>query len=387
MTIPHLAAARKNEAFTRRLSLTRQIAIALLAAATVVAPQPVLAEAPTASTMSAENQAPLEASGYLGREVMVPMRDDIRLHAWVWRPSEQRGPLPILITRGPYGFGTDKMKAILAGQYKDLVDSGYILVFQDIRGRFGSEGQFVMLRPRATEPEGVDESTDAYDSVEWLIRNLPDNNGRAGMFGVSYAGWTSALATVNPHPALKAVSVQASPDDMFIGDDFHHNGAFRLDYAWEYTAALETDGRTLNKFSFGKDDPYGWFLKQKSLASLDRNHLGRTLPTWQNFVRHPTYDQYWKAVVTSKMMDSKVSVPNLNVVGWYDQEDFYGPLKIYANQEKGDDKNRNFLVIGPWNHGGWNNGPGESADSEVIAPTIPRNSRPGFRADPAHRSD
>ena len=126
-----------------------------------------------------------------------------------------------------------------------------------------------MLRPKAATRGGVDESSDTYDSIDWIVKSLPDNNGSVGVFGVSYMGWTAAMATRDPHPALKAVSVQASPEDMFLGDDFHHNGAFRLQYGWEYVAALETDGRTLNAFSYGKDDPYSWLLKQDDLATLD----------------------------------------------------------------------------------------------------------------------
>ena len=210
-----------------------------------------------------------------------------------------------------------------------------------------------MLRPKAITRGGVDESTDTYDSIDWMVKSLPGNNGSVGVFGVSYMGWTAAMATIDPHPALKAVSVQASPEDMFLGDDFHHNGAFRLQYAWEYVAALETDGRTLNAFSYGKDDPYSWLLKQDDLATLDERGLGRTLPSWQNFVAHPNYDAFWRAEVTTRLMPAKVQIPNLIVAGWWDQEDFYGPLMIYKRQQGDDSNHLNSLVIGPWDHGGW----------------------------------
>ncbi|MEP7245310.1 MAG: CocE/NonD family hydrolase, partial [Gammaproteobacteria bacterium] len=261
--------------------------------------------------------------------------------------------LPLLIQRSPYGFGAERVARAFDGEYKELAQDGFIFVLQDIRGRFGSEGDFVMLRPTATRADQIDESTDTYDTIDWLLKSIPDNNGNVGVFGVSYLGWTTAMATINPHPALKAVSVQAAPEDMFVGDDFHHNGAFRLDYGWEYAAALETDGHTLKAFSFGSDDPYAWFLKQDDLASLDQRSLGHTLPTWQNFVDHPNYDAFWRTGLTSTLMPAQVQIPNLIVAGWWDQEDFYGPLKIYAEQEKGDVHGRNFLVIGPWNHGGW----------------------------------
>lgn len=295
---------------------------------------------------------------YVGHDVMIPMRDGVRLRAQVWRPVGVEGKLPILMQRSPYGFSLERLEQSFVNEYKELAAEGFVFVLEDIRGRFGSEGDFVMLRPKAASSHEIDESTDTYDSIAWLTKSLPDNNGKVGVFGISYGGWTAAMSAINPHPALKAISVQASPEDMFLGDDFHHNGAFRLQYGWEYSAALETDGRTLNLFDFGKEDSYAWFLRQDKLAQMDKIHLGRTLPTWQNFVRHPNYDGFWRESVTSVRMPAKVAVPNLIVAGWWDQEDFYGPLKIYEHQERGDDHGRNFLVIGPWNHGGWARGDG-----------------------------
>ncbi len=292
-------------------------------------------------------------ANYVGEDVMIPMRDGVKLHAQIWRPADAKGDLPILIQRSPYGFDIEQVRQLFGRDFKELAADGYIFVLQDIRGRFGSEGNFVMLRPKADGAVRVDESTDTYDSIDWLIRSVAGNNGKAGVFGISYGGWTAAMAAIDPHPALAAISVQAAPEDMFIGDDFYHNGAFRLDYGWEYAAALETDGRTMKPFDFGTDDPYGWFIKQTDLARLDEIHIGKKLPSWQNFVNHPDYDAFWRQRVTSARMPAKVAVPNLIVAGWWDQEDFYGPLKIYRNQEKGDRHDRNFIVIGPWNHGGW----------------------------------
>jgi putative CocE/NonD family hydrolase len=294
-----------------------------------------------------------EIDGYVGHDVMIPMRDGRKLHAEVWRPKDVTGQLPILMQRSPYGYGLARVRNAFAGELKELAQEKFIFVLEDIRGRFGSEGDFVMQRPLATGASGVDESTDTFDSIDWLVRTLPDNNGKVGVFGISYLGWTTAMATINPHPALKAVSVQASPEDMFLGDDFHHNGAFRLDYGWEYAATLETDGRTLNPFAFGQDDPYGWFLKQPSLADLDRRVLGKPLPTWRNFVAHPNYDNFWQSEATGHNMPARPQVPDLIVAGWWDQEDFFGPLSIYKKQAKQDDGRVNSIVIGPWNHGGW----------------------------------
>ena len=333
----------------RRILLNGSAVIACTAF-TTAALSPGLSRTPV---QSAGN--PAVASDYVAQDVMMPMRDGVRLHAQVWRPRHVTGPLPIMMTRSPYGFTAERIAKGLAegGPYRELAADGYIFVFEDIRGRFGSQGEFVNLRPTRTTPNGIDEATDTYDTIDWLVKNLPANNGKVGVFGVSYGGWTAAIATIDPHPALKAVSSQASPDDMFIGDDFNHNGAFRLDYAWSWVSALETDGRTMNAFDFGKDDAYSWYLKQHDLATLDSQHLGHPMPSWQNFVAHPTYDAFWKTGRTSKMMPAKVRTPDLIVAGWWDQEDFYGPMKIYAEQEKGDDHGLNYLVVGPWNHGGW----------------------------------
>ncbi|TGX53158.1 CocE/NonD family hydrolase [Sphingomonas gei] len=291
---------------------------------------------------------------YVGEDLMVPMRDGVKLHVQVWRPKNGSDPLPVLMSRSPYGFSMAHVGSLLTASYKELAADGFIFVLQDIRGRLGSEGSFTNLRPRKAGASGVDESTDTYDSIDWLEKNVPANNGRAGVIGVSYGGWTAAMATIAPHPALKAVSSQASPNDMFIGDDFLHNGAFRLDYAWSWVTALETDGRTMKPFDFGGEkDAFAWYLRQQDLATLDRQHLGASMPSWQNFVNHPTYDSYWKAQRTTNNMGARVAIPNLIVAGWYDQEDFYGPMSIYEEQEKGDTKGLNYLVVGPWNHGGW----------------------------------
>jgi len=330
--------------------------LGLLASLGLAAALPLFADPADKSLLPASSSI----GNYIGQDVMIPMRDGIRLHAEVWRPKDVTGTLPILLQRSPYGFDAKKVASLFDTEFKELAREGFIFVLEDIRGRFASEGDFVMLRPKASNADGIDESTDTYDSIDWLIKQIPNNNGNAGMFGVSYGGWTTAMATINPHPALKAVSVQASPEDMYLGDDFHHNGAFRLDYGWEYAAALETDGRTLKAFDFKKEDPYSWFLKQEDLASLDQHSLGRSLPTWQNFVQHPDYDQFWRSRVTSTQMPAQVKIPDLIVAGWWDQEDFYGPMTIYQRQEQGDPYGRNFLVVGPWNHAGWARGNGDA---------------------------
>ena len=173
---------------------------------------------------------------------MIPMRDGVRLQTVIMTPKNASGPLPILLTRTPYGVPENGDHFNQAGRADDLIADGYIFVSQNIRGRFKSEGTFVMQRPPRdkSDPKSIDEGTDAYDTIDWLIKNVPNNNGRVGIWGISYPGWLVTQALLEPHPALKAASEQASPDDMFINDDFHHNGAFRLSYGFEYSALLET---------------------------------------------------------------------------------------------------------------------------------------------------
>jgi putative CocE/NonD family hydrolase len=297
---------------------------------------------------------------------MIPMRDGKRLHAEIGRPVGANTALPILIQRSPYGFNLKSVRESFQNEYRELAAEKFIFVLQDIRGRFGSEGEFVMLRP----PGAVDESTDAYDTIDSVLKTVPNNNGKVGLFGVSYLGWTTAMSTVHPHPALKAVSVQASPEDMFLGDDFHHNGALRLSYAWEYAASVES----ATNFDFDQGDPYQWYLKQFHIADLDRRSLGRKLPSWQSFVQHPNYDPYWQSAVTSHVMPSPVAIPNLIVAGWWDQEDFYGPLTLYWKQQANDPKHLNHLVVGPWT-----NTPHGAYGSPTISPRSPsaRTNSPG----------
>ncbi|HYK19742.1 MAG TPA: CocE/NonD family hydrolase, partial [Pyrinomonadaceae bacterium] len=240
----------------------------------------------------------------------------------------------------------------LPGSLKEQIDEGYILAFQDIRGRFKSEGQFIMQRPPRNAGEAVDEGTDAYDTIEWMIKNVPNNNGRVGMFGTSYPAWLAIMAVLDPHPALKAVCELASPADMFLGDDFHHNGAFRLSYGFEYSFALESSNLTSN-FNFDRYDTYQWYLGLGALSNANEKYFHNKLPTWNNFVAHPNYDQFWQGQALISQL-KKVTVPIMHVAGWWDQEDFYGPVKAYEVLEKTDTSHVNYLVAGPWNHGGWN---------------------------------
>ncbi|HUB61965.1 MAG TPA: CocE/NonD family hydrolase [Puia sp.] len=292
------------------------------------------------------------SQAYDRREVMIPMRDGVRLHTVLFTPKMASEALPFLMERTPYG--ANKFPSPEKNPYfKDLAAEEYIFVFQDIRGRYGSEGKYVMQRfPRdRRDLKAVDESTDTYDTFDWLLKNIPGNNGKGGMLGVSYDGWTTIMGAIDPHPALKAISDQASPADMFIGDDFHHNGAFRLSYAFEY-AFMEETSKVDTLFPFPDKDTYDWYLKLGPLSNVNKKYFLNRLPSWNNFVAHPNYDPYWKKQALESLLDSP-RVPTLNVGGWWDQEDFYGPVEEYETWKKQDRHGYDHLVLGPWNHGGW----------------------------------
>jgi putative CocE/NonD family hydrolase len=297
-------------------------------------------------------------------DVMIAARDGVKLHTEIYAPKNAAEALPIVLERTPYGLADDdKGYSRKLSRYAEMIPDGYIFVFQDIRGRYGSEGQFVMQRPVRdpncrSKASCLDEGTDTYDTIDWLAKNVPGNNGRVGLLGISYGGWLTVMGMLEPHPALKAVSEQASPADMFLGDDFHHHGAFRLSYGFEYSALMET-AKTNFAFQFDRFDTYDWYLRLGALSNANKNYLHGTLPTWNDFVAHPNYDSFWKQQAMPFIL-TKPKVPNLNVAGWWDQEDFYGPMKIYEILEKNDPEHLNYLVAGPWNHGGWAQGAGNS---------------------------
>lgn len=295
---------------------------------------------------------------YAKRDVMIRMRDGVKLHTVIYAPQKGKESLPILFMRTPYGV--DDMPSPNKIEYvADMAREGYIFAFQDIRGRYKSEGTFEMQRftRDRKNPKAIDESTDTYDAIEWMIKNLEGNNGKVGMYGISYGGWTTMMGTIDPHPALKAVSEQASPSDMWMGDDFHHNGAFRLSYGFEY-AYMEEATKEDAMFPFDQYDTYDWYLKLGGLANVNEKYFHNKIPSWNDFVRHPNYDEFWRKQSLPARLGAP-TVPNLHVAGYWDQEDFYGPLKAYEVLEKNDTRNQNFIVIGPWNHGGWGRSKGD----------------------------
>lgn len=333
------------------------LALAVVALTPVAGGSPLRAQQPPAAAPPAAGG--YDPATYEQSSADIAMRDGVKLHVEIFRPKGATGPLPFILSRTPYGVAGSRGR--LTGSYKPMAEDGYIFVFEDIRGRYRSEGTFVMQRPPkpAGAPAGaIDESTDTNDSIDWMLANIPGNNGRVGMLGVSYDGWTTAMGMLGAHPALKAVSPQASPADMFLGDDFHHNGAFRLSYGFEY-AWLTEASRENSDFDFGRYDTYEWYLGVGPLSNIQARVLkDKKLPTWSDFVAHPNYDAFWQRQAMRPYL-TRVTVPTLNVAGWWDQEDFYGPVTIYRELEKHDSGSRNFLVVGPWRHGGWSGGPGQ----------------------------
>jgi uncharacterized protein len=289
--------------------------------------------------------------GFKRTELMIPMRDGVKLFTVVLTPENQAEDLPIYTERTPYGVAGWSSQRVNVAK-PELVRDGYIFVFQDIRGREDSEGVFEMLRPPRDkrDPKAVDESTDTYDTIDYLVKNLPKNNGRVGICGVSYPGWLAGVALLDPHPALKASSPQAPVTDLWMGDDFSHNGAFRQTYAHEWAVPLES-AKKGGDIEITDPDMYNYYLNTVKLPSLSAE-LAKKSHSWKAFIEHPTWDSYWQARATNLYLKD-TSVPTLVVGGWWDQEDLFGPLAMYRALEKNDNDDQVNLVMGPWNHGGW----------------------------------
>jgi uncharacterized protein len=286
-------------------------------------------------------------------DVMIPMRDGVKLHTTIFVPKGSTSDLPLILTRTPYGIY--RYGRALSTFYRDLADDGYIFVFQDIRGRFGSEGRFQELRdPRdKRDPKAVDEATDTYDTIDWLVKKVPHNNGRVGQLGTSYDGWLTLIAAIEPHPALKAVSPQAAPNSSFFGDDWHHYGAFRPAESFDYATMMGANGgKEMGSFRYETYDTYSWWLAVGSMAHVNERYLKDSLEMWNRYIEHPDFDEFWQVEDVTSRLDS-VRVPMLHVGGWWDQENLYGALTNYHTLEKHDPEHKNYLVVGPWSHGGW----------------------------------
>jgi len=291
---------------------------------------------------------------YTRSEAMVPVRDGVKLHVVILRPagSENSGePLPFLMERTPYGVDGASSRRVNASK-PELAASGYIFVFADIRGRYGSEGKFVMNRPVVAHKtkKDVDETTDTNDTIDWLLKNVPNNNGRVGVYGISYPGFLAIMAGIDAHPAVKAISPQAPMTNIWIGDDFFHNGAFRETYGFDYVQQLEAQKTDVPVES--TEDTFDFFLRNVNFAGAAKSAGMTDLPTAKAFLAQPEYTKFWQAMAVESHL-TKVEVPTLEVGGWWDQEDMWGPQAEYAALEPHDKNHEVFLVLGPWNHGGW----------------------------------
>lgn len=305
---------------------------------------------------------------YTKYEYMVPMRDGVRIFTSVYTPKDTSEPYPFLLTRTPYSvapYGIDQYRASL-GPSESFQKERFIFVHQDARGRYMSEGQFQQVRPFVPGkkgPKDIDESTDTYDTIEWLLKNVANNNGRAGMVGVSQPGFHVAASMIHSHPALKAASPQAPTADYYMGDDVYHNGAFMLGANFGFYAGFVPHTqpqrpRPSPRFDPGTPDMYDFFLKMSPLSTANDRLLGGTAAYWQEIVDHTTYDEFWKKRSVWKFMD-EVKCAVLNVGGWFDAEDPVGPLLVYRAVEEKNPKTVNTLVMGPWSHGGWGRGAGD----------------------------
>ena len=298
------------------------------------------------------------------REVMIPVRDGVHLQTVIIAPAEQKEALPILFRRTPYGV-PEKAPEQMPASWKELMADGYIMVIQNLRGRFKSEGNFDLTsQVNLADPKSTNETTDAYDSIEWLVKNVANNNGKVGMYGVSYDGLTTALALLQPHPALKAMSEQASPVDQWMNDDDHRYGALRESYDFEYAVMEQADKNSNTHFAFETYDSYEWYLNLGPLANINAKYLHGKIPYWNSTVEHPDYDDFWKREAWVRQLHAS-TVPNLNVAGFWDQEDPWGPWQIFRHAAEHDPEHTNFMVAGPWFHGQWQS---PKADSIGLIP-------------------
>ena len=312
-------------------------------------------------------------ANYDKADYYIPMRDGVELYTIVYSPKDDSQDYAILLYRTPYSippYGADEYRSPL-GPSVEFDREGFIFVFQDVRETSKSGGgDFIVIKPynpNKRSPQDADESSDTYDTIEWLLENIPNHNGRVGQWGVSYPGWQTALGMIDAHPALIASSPQASVSDMWIGDDFHHNGAFRLAYTFNWLNGMarhrtpERDSmgvRERRRFDYPTPDGYQFFLDIGPVSNVNTRYFKGEVYTWNEYMEHGDYDEYWKAQEIHQYMNN-IDHAILNVAGWFDAEDFYGPLGIYFAIEERNPNNNSTLVVGPWRHGGWNRDDGD----------------------------
>ncbi len=305
-------------------------------------------------------------NNYTKREYRIPMRDGVKLFISVYSPKDTSVKYPILLLRTPYScspYGEDKYKDHI-GPSRYLEKEKYIFVWEDVRGKFMSEGKYINMRPWERGAKGkIDETTDTYDTIDWLIKNVKGNNGKVGMWGISYPGFYSAMGAMSNHPALKAVSPQAPISDWFIDDDMHHHGALSLAMTFDFFSVfgIPHDSLTTHwtpRAIKNTPDQYNFFLKLGALANINKKYFHHGIPFWDSVAAHGTYDYFWKKKSTlDDFTDVKPAV--MTVGGWYDSEDLFGAIHTYKEIEKKNKSTFNIFVMGPWYHGGWSRGTGE----------------------------
>jgi len=308
---------------------------------------------------------------YTKIEKQITMRDGVKLFTSIYLPKDQSKKYPFLINRTPYTvapYGADKYKTSL-GNFPDMMKEGFIFVYQDVRGRWMSEGTFDDIRPQVAvkkSKKDIDESTDTYDTIDWLIKNIKNNNGKAGIYGISYPGFYSTTSLPGAHPGLKAVSPQAPVTDWFAGDDFHHNGALFLMDAFGFMSTFGvprpkpiTPDKGPKGFVFPIPDNYRFYLESGSVKNLKDKYFADSIRFWNNLFAHPNLDTFWKARnIRPHLTNVKPAV--MVVGGFFDAEDAYGTFATYKSIEQQNPGANNILVMGPWFHGGWVRSEGSS---------------------------
>ena len=316
---------------------------------------------PQIPDIGAKYEPPAGAYDYVKRKVMIPMRDGVKLHTVIVIPRGAKHA-PIILTRTPYNASkraerirSTHMLAELPLGDEAFVADGYICVFQDVRGKYGSEGEYFMTRPLRgpLNSSGTDHSTDAYDTIDWLVKNVPESNGKVGMLGSSYEGFTVVMALVNPHPALKVAAPMSPMVDGWMGDDWFHFGAFRqtnFDY-FTFQTTQKDEGKSVAREGY---DDYENFRRAGSAGDFARIAGLGQLPWWRKIEEHPAYDAFWQGQALDKIMPVQpLKVPTMWIQGLWDQEDMWGAIHCYLAMEPKDRANEmNFLVMGPWAHSG-----------------------------------
>ena len=321
----------------------------------------------SAAEPAADTNAAWFVEHYTKYEHLIPMRDGVHLYTRVYVPKDETEAWPILLTRTPYSlkpYGVDNYTDP-SGSFRTLAKDRFILVTQDVRGRYGSEGEYVHVRPFNPHkgPKDTDENSDTFDTIDWLVKNVPNNNGNVGIFGISYPGFYSSMGMIDSHPALKASSPQAPITDWFIGDDLHHNGALFLSQNFGFFQSFaqrpeDPLHEETRPFNYKTPDGYDFFLRMGPLANSDKVLLKGRAPEWTEFLKHPNYDAFWQARnIRPHLKNVRCAV--MTVGGWYDAEDFFGALETYQWTERQNPGITNLLVIGPWSHGGWSRSDGD----------------------------